>query len=96
MLDTFLGEEAQDGGGPRRKIFRLFAEEVKSKMCITVINALIMHIYHGNLYTIKELFHKFNSKPEDHFNDDFDLLSHWSKSSYQVIAPFAIDILGAL
>ena len=54
-----------------------------------------MHIYHGNLYTIKNLFHKFNSKPENYFND-FDLLSHWSKSSYQVIAPFAIDILSAL
>ena len=65
-------------------------------MCITVINALIMHIYHGNLYTIKNLFHKFNSKPEDYFNDDFDLLSHWSKSSYQVITPFAIDILSAI
>ena len=65
-------------------------------MCITVINALIMHIYHDNLYTIKNLFHKFNSKPEDYFNNDFDLLLHWSKSSYQVIAPSAIDILSAL
>ena len=37
-----------------------------------------------------------DSKAEDYFNNDFDLLSHWSKSSYQVIAPFAIDILSAL
>ena len=36
-----------------------------------------------------------DSKAEDYFNNDFDLLSHWSKSSYQVIAPFAIDILSA-
>ena len=36
-----------------------------------------------------------DSKPEDYFNDNFDLLSYWSKSSYQVIAPFAIHILSA-
>ena len=37
-----------------------------------------------------------DSKPEDYFNDDSDLLLYWSKSSYQVIALFAIDILSAL
>ena len=74
---------------------RLLRYSVYNGNFYLVINALIMHIYHGNLYTIKNLFHKFNSKPENYFND-FDLLSHWSKSSYQVIAPFAIDILSAL
>ncbi len=31
---NLMGEEGQDGGGPRREFFRLFADEMKSSMCI--------------------------------------------------------------
>ena len=34
-------------------------------------------------------------KPEDYHNNDFNLHSYWSASSYQVIAPFSINILSA-
>ena len=29
-----FGEEAQDGGGPRREFFRLLADDLRSSMCI--------------------------------------------------------------
>lgn len=31
---SFFGEEAQDGGGPRREFFRLLADGIKSSMCV--------------------------------------------------------------
>ena len=31
---SFLGEEAQDGGGPRREFFRMLATSIKDTMCV--------------------------------------------------------------
>ena len=30
----FLGEEAQDEGGPKREFWRLLAGEIKAQMCV--------------------------------------------------------------
>ena len=41
LASAGLGEEAQDGGGPRREFFRLFADNVRSTMCIGFNNAYV-------------------------------------------------------
>ena len=38
---SFLGEEGDDGGGPRREFFRLLADDVKYSMCIGRSNAYV-------------------------------------------------------
>ena len=34
MQINFLGEDGQDGGGPRREFFRLLADDIRCSMCI--------------------------------------------------------------